>query len=911
MTEDTTKHDRWEWISGILVDALQISDPNARDAFVRERCGEDAEALREIRSLLVADTKFATTLEGGGIASAARSVFSTPPATIDEVEAASAHVGKRLGAYEIVGIIAVGGMGAVYKAKRVDASYEALVAVKIMRADLSAKTAQTVLARFRAERQMLANLNHPNITKIVDGGSTDEGLPYFVMEYVDGEPIDRFCESRGLPVAERLQKFRDVLSAVHYAHQRLIVHRDLKPNNILVDKNGVVKLLDFGIARLLDPESSGAATSDGGNATTMLAMTPAYASPEQVKSEAITTASDVYSLGVVLYRLLTGVSPYKSKNTQPLELAREIAETDPERPSTAITAATRIDPLANDAETKRERTVRNIDVARLKKTLRGDLDNIVLMALRKDPARRYASAEQFSEDIRRYLAHEPVIAHADSLAYRANKFVRRNRWSVAFASIAVVGLIGGITATTYQAKVARDAQALAEAERARAEKHFASVRGVVNDVLFATHDRLANISGTTAIRTSLIENATRYLEKLSREDGALSNASILREAGNGWLRLANIHGQTTNGGSTANIESARVSYGNAVDYLVKATNLEPRSAISLASLVLAQRTFGVFLSNQGDAEASKRLLTQSVETGSRAEAGSITSARLKKETAVALVSHVFYVRGNTPADYARYREYGSRARAMLEKLVSESASPSERRDAEDYLRYAYGTLAQIVNTRDDGSVDNIMALEWATAALELARQRFKRDEKDLRSIVKLAESHGDVGGIAKDLENFPLAIEHRKEQIRLQELQAASDSGDEGILGGIFNSLAALAESQFEAGNVMDAEASINKARSLLYKLSPAFQNTFDNVVGKMTLEALNARLFGRRAAEPGLSARESVAFCTTSVASYNSAVTGRKRWEEFYRRSMDEIFAEIRSDMQPCKALVKNFPEK
>jgi eukaryotic-like serine/threonine-protein kinase len=569
MSEHTTPSERWEWLSSILADALQIRDLGERDAFVLERCDGDAEALREIQSLLAADTKFATTLEGGGFASAARSVFSTPSATVDEVEAASVHVGKRLGAYEIVDVIAVGGMGAVYKAKRVDASYETLVAIKIMRADLSAKAARTVLARFRAERQMLASLNHPNITRLIDGGSTEEGLPYFVMEYVDGEPIDRYCESRNLPIAVRLAKFRDVLSAVHYAHQRLIVHRDLKPNNILVDDNGVVKLLDFGIARLLDPESSDAAMAEGKNATTMLAMTPTYASPEQVKSEAITTASDVYSLGVVLYRLLTGVSPYKSKNTQPLELAREIAETDPERPSTAVVTATKHGDTEN---------VRAIDVTRLKKTLRGDLDNIVLMALRKAPARRYASAEQFSEDIRRYLAHEPVLAHADSLAYRTNKFVRRNRWSVAFASLAVVGLIGGIAATTYQAKVARDAQA-------RAERLFGNVRDLSNRFVTEVFEQIQPVPGTSVAQQTVISTATEYLDTLANE--ATDNRRLLLEAAQGHVKLAQMEERAL---LPTDKRAATLSRG--ISLVQRAERLGARDHPSLALLLHLQSILG-------------------------------------------------------------------------------------------------------------------------------------------------------------------------------------------------------------------------------------------------------------------------------------------------------------------------------
>jgi eukaryotic-like serine/threonine-protein kinase len=908
MTEDTTKHDRWEWISGILVDALQISDPNARDAFVRERCGEDAEALREIRSLLVADTKFATTLEGGGIASAARSAFSTPPATIDEVEAASAHVGKRLGAYEIVGIIAVGGMGAVYKAKRVDASYEALVAVKIMRADLSAKTAQTVLARFRAERQMLANLNHPNITKIVDGGSTDEGLPYFVMEYVDGEPIDRFCESRGLPVAERLQKFRDVLSAVHYAHQRLIVHRDLKPNNILVDKNGVVKLLDFGIARLLDPESSGAATSDGGNATTMLAMTPAYASPEQVKSEAITTASDVYSLGVVLYRLLTGVSPYKSKNTQPLELAREIAETDPERPSTAITAATRIDPLANDAETKRERTVRNIDVARLKKTLRGDLDNIVLMALRKDPARRYASAEQFGEDIRRYLAHEPVIAHADSLAYRANKFVRRNRWSVAFASLAALGLIGGITATTYQAKVARDAQARAEAERVRAETHFKSVRSLANEDLFAIHNALSKIPGTVSVRKDVLERATRYLQTLSQDSS--NNPLVLAEAGRGWLRLGKSLGDYQ-GEAVGDSEKSKEAYERGIALLQRSYDLD-KSEFARSELIEGYASLGSYYAERTKLAEGDAALRKGIAIAVSEQESNVSNGDLLAASAVVHLIHAQHVRGNTQADFDRRVAYLKRAQALLERLLVQPPTAELRDLAERRLSIVYQLFSELAGIRPDGKKDSAEILFWANKAHNLARAALQRDPNNPRLQRRLADTYEELGFVTATVDNnIAGSVEMlRKGEAILRNI-AEKDKDDRAAVSKLLWGKVALATMESQLPTILEADATIADAEQLLQTMNSKERQITQVIAAEVGIHATRARTYARRASELTKSEATKAELCQKSLQSYRNTQKVAATISEYSYDTMADEYRQIRDVMKPCARYVAQFPDK
>src|SRR6266568_1726774 len=276
-------------------------------------------------------------------------------------------------------------MGEVYLAH--DPELDRKVAIKLIKSHLKTKE---LLRRFRNERQILANLQHPNIARLFEAGANADGLPFFVMEYVEGKPIDQYANEQQLSLTDRLKLFRTVCSAITCAHQNLVIHRDIKPNNILVTANGEPKLLDFGIAKLLHETDSQEATL-----TMFHAMTPEYASPEQVKGEAITTASDVYSLGVLLYELLTGRRPYKLKRLTTDEITKAICEQEPAKPSASI---------------------------RNQKSLRGDLDNIVLKALRKEPQRRYASVEQFSEDIRRHLEGLPVIARKDTVAYRTSKF---------------------------------------------------------------------------------------------------------------------------------------------------------------------------------------------------------------------------------------------------------------------------------------------------------------------------------------------------------------------------------------------------------------------------------------------------------------------------------------------------------
>ena len=305
------------------------------------------------------------------------------------------------------------------------------------------------MTRFRHEEQILASLNDPNIAHLYGGGVTENGIPFFVMEYVGGLRIDEYCARLGLNIRARLELFRKVCSAVHYAHQHLVVHRDLKPSNILVTDGGEPKLLDFGIAKFLSTEESAPALTMAG------AMTPDYASPEQVRCEAITTASDVYSLGVILYELLTGRSPYRVTSRNPTDVARAITDQDPERPSTAVTRRGNQNPKSE---------IRNL------KSLKGDLDNIALMAIRKDPARRYTSVWQFSEDIRRYLNDLPVLARKDTFVYRASKFVTRNKASAAAAGLVTLAVLGGIIAIAWGARTARHEQAKAQSINAFLEQ---------------------------------------------------------------------------------------------------------------------------------------------------------------------------------------------------------------------------------------------------------------------------------------------------------------------------------------------------------------------------------------------------------------------------------------------------------
>jgi eukaryotic-like serine/threonine-protein kinase len=422
--------ERWQQIKEVFAEA-QDRMPAERADFLEKACAGDGSLQNEVESLLVAAESEAAE-EGSAAGSEGHSYVE------------DAMIGRRVGAYKIVQRIGRGGMATVYLASRADEQYEKQVAIKILLPELDS---DDLLRRFRNERQTLAKLDHPNIVKLLDGGTTEEGLPYLVMDYVAGAPVDKYCDSHKLSTDERLRLFCQICAAVQCAHQNLIVHRDLKPSNILITEDGSPKLLDFGISKVLQPRSGLPITQ-----TLTRRMTPAYASPEQVKGESVTPATDIYSLGVVLYELLTGHRPYKLKQQTPAEVERAICEQEPEKPSTAVN---RVENDLPDGTTL-SRTPQAVSASRegqpekLCRRLKGDLDNIVLMALQKEQRRRYVSVEEFLQDIERHLQHRPVKARRSTVAYRASKFVRRHKTEVIAGAVVAFILLGAIGFSVFQ-----------------------------------------------------------------------------------------------------------------------------------------------------------------------------------------------------------------------------------------------------------------------------------------------------------------------------------------------------------------------------------------------------------------------------------------------------------------------------
>ena len=553
-----------------LFEAALERTPEERDGWLEGACGEDRALLADVRALLGAHER-------------AEEAF------------AQAERSSRMGPYRLIREIGRGGMGVVYLAERADGQYRRRVAIKVLQ---HATHEDPLHRRFLAERQILAGLKHPHIAAMLDGGVTEDGRPYVVMEHVDGVPITVFCDERRLDVEARLRLFMDVCSAVRHAHQSLVIHRDLKPANILVTPAGEVKLLDFGIAKIMDerlhPVEAPVTRMD------VRVMTPEYASPEQVRGDTLTTASDVYALGVLLYELLTGCRPYELAEGSIVDV---VCETNPDRPSAKVTQArtggkAAVRSTGAPAPTPAERAAaRSSSPERLRRMLAGDLDSIVLMALRKEPEARYASAELLRLDIERHLSSLPVLAHRGSRRYRMGRFLRRHRLESAAAVLVVLSMIGGTAVASREAAVASREQERAETERARAEEVSRFLEGLFAaiDPYAPTPERL----DTLPARALLERGATRVRDELGGQP--LVQANMLDVIGRVYrslglydearghleqsLRLRRSAGDTVS-------EALATSVADLGGLLVDAGRYEPALATLREALAVRRRLYG-------------------------------------------------------------------------------------------------------------------------------------------------------------------------------------------------------------------------------------------------------------------------------------------------------------------------------
>ncbi len=679
----------WRQIRQILEQALDLA-PDCRSDFLEKACAGNTAIRREVEALIAADERAGTAFMAGNAVDA--SAILTGP------EEQASRTGTRIGPYLMVEEIGRGGMGTVYRAVRADHQYRKQVAIKVVRGGLGDEFR---MRRFRAERQILANLDHANIARLLDGGATEDGRPYVVMEYVEGRPIDEYCDQRRLSLPERLKLFRTVCSAVAYAHQRLVVHRDIKPANILVTESGEAKLLDFGIAKMIDPEESGVEQT----LTGMRLMTPEYASPEQVRGEQITTASDVYSLGVVLYRLLTGRRPYGSTGRVSGDILQAVIDTEPEKPSASITRA---DTLTAESISD----TRDEIPEKLQRRLKGDLDNIVLKALRKEPERRFASVDQFSEDIRRHLEGLPVIARPDTLFYRSSKFIRRHTAGVAAGIIALLTLMVGMVITVHETYVAR-------AERAKAEQRFNDVRKLANSLLFEVHDAIQTLPGATPARKLIVDRALQYLDALAKE--AKGDLSLQRELGAAYEKVGDVQGGFRSS-NLGDIPGSLASYRKSLAIRAAVVAADPANVAAQRELITSHGKLSDALTGAGDPIGSLDQLHQLLPLAERLAAAEPKNLGDRRTLALAYLDY-----GWKRSDASNWRsglEDCRKAASILEALAA--AEPGDRRTAR-VLALAYERIGDLLST--DGG-EHAESLAMHRKALTIEDSLLKQDPQN-------------------------------------------------------------------------------------------------------------------------------------------------------------------------------------
>ena len=775
--------ERWEQVKQAFQSALELT-PDERVIYLDGFCAAEPELRKEVESLLRHHHEAGTVMD--------HPVKFTPDLLPGDEN--DPWIGRNIGPYQTVSKIGQGGMGTVYRAIRVDDHYLKNVAIKLARSGMA--TGQ-YLRRFRSERQIMASLEHPNIARLLDGGTTEEGFPYLVMEYIEGQPIDAYCDSRSLNTIERLKLFCHVCTAVQYAHQSLVVHRDLKPANILVTSDGTPKLLDFGIAKLLDPELFFQTAELGG--TLMKAMTPEYASPEQVRGDAITTSSDVYSLGVILYRLLTGHPPYQLDTTSPMEIVRAITEMQPSRPSTVIARVgefTADDGHVVQLNPEAVSKVRDGRPAALRRRLAGDLDNIILKALRKEPGRRYSSVEQLADDIRRYLDGLPILARADTIFYRTGKFVRRNKVPVGATALVLLSLVVGIFLTLRQARIA-------QAERARAERRFNDVRKLAHDLIFDVHDSIQYLAGATPARKLIVEDALSYLDSLAKESSG--DLDLQDELATAYEKVGDAQG----GGGHSNLgdtAGALVSYRKALDIRETVLAVKPHDVQALVGIARAYTRMGEVLESMGKFDESMKYLSRNLELRKQ-----LIAIAPNNEQAQAGLAGAYDNLGDIHGELGRWDEDIENHRASAEIYSSLAVAHPDH--------HAYLRDAALEHKKMGGALEAsgklAEALQEYQYALKVDEDMRSKHPEDATAIRDVGIDYSSIGDVLFKTGNYKGALERYRLALSIDEHLVGIDPKDAWAKANVVYDSYRVADALLKTGEPVPALALYTKTAAL------------------------------------------------------------------------------------------------
>lgn len=781
---------KWELIKRLFAEAAELP-AGRRDEFVRSSANGDDSVIAEVRSLLASADESRNIIESNAI----------------DLEAglrgagAANFEGQAFGNWRIIREIGSGGMGSVFLAERVDGQLQMQAALKIVRQTVAGSE---VISQFRRERQILADLHHPNIAMLLDGGVSGRGEPYLAMEYIDGRPLTEFASAEMLSVDERLRLFLKVCSAVAFAHRNLIVHRDIKPSNILVTADGEPKLLDFGLAKAFETDANTTQTG-------FRAFTPSYASPEQFLGKQITTLSDVYSLGVVLYELLTGRKPFNFEGRSLDEMIRTITDADPPRPSEIS---------RGEADTS------GLSIDR-------DLDNIVLKALQKEPAMRYGSVEDLARDIERYLAGEPVTARPNTFTYRAGKFIRRNRVAVSAAGIVVLSLIGGLAATAWQFDQTRK-------QRDRAETRFNDLRQLSNSLLFEIAPKIERLQGSLAARELMLRRAVEYLDNLAAE--AQNDLLLQAELAAAYEKVGDLQGNPANPNFVM-LNDAVASYEKALRIRLDLDSAGVNDADSRRKLAATHRALGRVLGEANDYVAEQEYLQRAIEvlSGLRtelpddAELG-IALAQLNFDAGVGQTSLSSYgnaipfyenaiaILTDIPASPERDRLLASCYAQRAYSLSWESRQPEAESEMAKAIEIAEGQA----ETGSDG-IENKWLIYWLAGnineeinndkfyafqkkAEEIARSYSAADPSDLRARQRLAKTLSHLGQAANDLRRTDEALRHLEESSRIYRSIIESETRNGRLRADLAASLTRLGEARKNHGDTAAALGNFNEA---------------------------------------------------------------------------------------------------
>jgi serine/threonine protein kinase len=783
--------EEWHEIKAVLHAALEMN-PAERRSYLDDACARRGILRSDIESLVQSHEESETFLE--------------EPVSVSF----SSWKGRQLGAYQIVDEVGEGGMGTVFRATRADGMYDKQVAIKVIRSGFSTSF---FVERFRNESRILASLEHPNIARLLDGGVTDDALPYVVLEFVVGLPIDEYCDRHGLSTDDRLKLFRTVCSAVQYAHQNLVVHRDLKPGNILVTEDGVPKLLDFGISKILDPsnEQSGADRT----LTVLRMMTPDFASPEQVRGDPITTVSDVYSLGVILYVLLTGQRPYRVKSTAPHDIIKAVCDDEPERPSAAAvrsperTRRTQPAPGPAAAEGAAESEGR-------RRALRGDLDNIVLKALRKEPERRYATVDQFSEDIRRHFENLPVSARPDTMTYRASKFIARHKAAVAAALSVAIALVAGMAVALREARIADD-------ERIVAERRFNDVRKLANTLLFEVHDSIRNLSGATEARRLILQRAQEYLDRLA--GASRTDPGLLRELATAYQRLANVQGNKLDA-NLGNTAKALENHRKAIELRRTALALDPGNQDLRRELAEGYTNLAPILSNAGDKKGARELQEEALLILEKLSVSNPDDLRVQLALGVGYErTGSFLVSNNNDLEGAR--EAYEKSLRICENLLRIDPKNDDYRTRVSFGHKHLGSLLATQNANHVVSDRLDTALDHYRQALAIDEAQVAAHPDNLSARYNITFSYSDTGYILKKRGELDAALSYYHKALAIRAAMAAADPRDTRARSGLGNTHDYIGELLMMKGNYLPALDSFKQALSIreaLARSDPADQ---------------------------------------------------------------------------------------